>query len=174
MTRTLVLLPLTFALAAAGCERERRSHREAPPGTDVSSRLQVTELQPGPAIPVENIGAFQENRWAIAQGQIYYMQFNCAGCHAPGAGGGIGPPLNDAEWIYGSEPEQVVASIAEGRPNGMPAFRGKINDTQMWQLAAYIRSLSGLTPRDTWPARSDHMRQATSPRDPGFRSTAPD
>jgi mono/diheme cytochrome c family protein len=26
----------------------------------------------------------------------------------------------DDKWLYGSEPENIVASILEGRPNGMP------------------------------------------------------
>ena len=37
----------------------------------------------------------------------------------------MGPPLMDDKWIYGYEPEQVFATIVEGRPNGMPAFGGE-------------------------------------------------
>ena len=67
---------------------------------------------------------------------------NCTGCHAHG-GGAIGPPLMDDSWIYGSHPDQIFATIVEGRPNGMPSFRGKLPDYEIWQLAAYVRSLSG-------------------------------
>ena len=28
----------------------------------------------------------------------------------------------DAEWIYGSHPEQIYSDIVQGRPNGMPSF----------------------------------------------------
>lgn len=161
-------------VALSGCDRERREMRESPPATDVSGRVQVTELQPGAEIPVTHVSAFQENRWAVSQGQIYFMQFNCAGCHSPGGGGGMGPPLNDSEWIYGSEPQNVVATIVEGRPNGMPSFRGKINDTQLWHLAAYVRSLSGLVPRDAWPSRSDHLTQTSPAHKPEYRSMPPD
>ena len=55
----------------------------------------------------------------------------------------MGPPLMDDQWIYGSAPANIVATILEGRPNGMPAFRGKIPDHQAMQLAAYVRSISG-------------------------------
>ena len=30
----------------------------------------------------------------------------------------------------------------------MPSFRGKIPDDQIWQLVAYVRSLSGHAPKD--------------------------
>ena len=46
-----------------------------------------------------------------------------------------------------------------------PSFRGKISSAQLWQLAAYVRSMSGLTPPDTWPARTDHMQETVPRRD---------
>ena len=79
---------------------------------------------------------------------------NCTGCHAHG-GGAIGPPLMDDNWIYGSQPDQIFATIVEGRPNGMPSFRGKLPDYEIWQLAAYVRSLSGQTPKHAAPGRDD-------------------
>jgi cytochrome c oxidase cbb3-type subunit 3 len=79
---------------------------------------------------------------------------NCAGCHFHG-GGGMGVALMDDKWRYGGRIDQIVASIAEGRPNGMPAWRGKLTEQQMWQIAAYVRSLSGQVPKDTVSARAD-------------------
>ena len=54
----------------------------------------------------------------------------------------MGPALMDDEWIYGGRLEQIHQTLVEGRPNGMPAWGGKIPDEQLWQLAAYVRSLS--------------------------------
>ncbi|MBV9773981.1 MAG: c-type cytochrome [Gemmatimonadetes bacterium] len=159
-----VLAALGAALALAGCDREKRDFREIPPGATAFPIVQTTDIQAGPKTTDPSAGAYQESRWAVSQGQTLYEQYNCAGCHAPGGGGGMGPPLNDAEWIYGSDPENIFATIVEGRPNGMPSFRGKIDDAQLWQLVAYVRSLSGATPRDTWPARSDHMQEARPDR----------
>ena len=87
---------------------------------------------------------------------------NCSGCHANG-GGGMGAALMDYNWIYGSDPEQVFASIAEGRPNGMPSWKYKLGTQQIWQLVAYVRSLSSLTPKGARPGRADHMMVATPP-----------
>jgi cytochrome c oxidase cbb3-type subunit 3 len=69
----------------------------------------------------------------------------------------MGPPLMDAEWIYGSEPANIFATIAEGRPNGMPAFRERLSNDQIWRLVSYVRSMSGLLSKDTEPARDDAM-----------------
>ncbi len=69
----------------------------------------------------------------------------------------MGPPLMDANWIYGSQPQNIHDTIVEGRPNGMPSFRGKIPDQQIWELVAYVRSLGGLLPKDVAPGRDDHM-----------------
>lgn len=69
----------------------------------------------------------------------------------------MGPALMDDKWIYGSSIENIAATIREGRPNGMPSFRGKIPDQQVFQIAAYVRSLSGNEPQSATPARSDRM-----------------
>jgi cytochrome c oxidase cbb3-type subunit 3 len=63
----------------------------------------------------------------------------------------------DDKWIYGSTPENIHASIVQGRPNGMPAFGGKIPDAQVWQLVAYVRALGGLLRKDVRSTRNDHM-----------------
>jgi cytochrome c oxidase cbb3-type subunit III len=123
-----------------------------PPGGVVT-----TELRPGggspPAMP-DN--PYERNAWAVAEGKQLYERYNCVGCHAHG-GGGMGPPLMDPTWIYGSTSAQIHETIARGRPNGMPAFGDKIPDEQIWKLAAYVRSMSGLLRKDVSPSRDDHM-----------------
>ena len=74
-------------------------------------------------------------------GKRLFGQYNCSGCHSNG-GGGMGPSLMDDEWIYGGRLEQIHQTLVEGRPNGMPAWGGKIPDEQLWQIAAYVRSMS--------------------------------
>lgn len=157
---------LVLLLGIAGCQREKRDYREVPPGATAFPSVQTSELQAGPVTLDPSVVTYQENRWAVSQGQMFYTQFNCAGCHAPGGGGGMGPPLNDADWIYGSDPENIFATVVEGRPNGMPSFRGKIGNAQLWQLVAYVRTLSGLTPKDTWPVRVDAMEEVGPEPDP--------
>jgi cytochrome c oxidase cbb3-type subunit 3 len=99
---------------------------------------------------------YEQNAYALTEGKRLYAAFNCTGCHFHG-GGGIGPPLMDDKWIYGFAPEQVYASILQGRPNGMPSYLNKIPNHQVWQIAAYVRSMSGLVSNSAAPARSEQM-----------------
>lgn len=90
----------------------------------------------------------------------------------------MGPPLMDDEWIYGPQPENIFATIVQGRPNGMPAFGTRLSTTQVWQLASYIRSMSGLVRKDVAPGRSDAMQatpqeQATTEQRPVESSIPP-
>ena len=68
----------------------------------------------------------------------------------------MGPPLMDDEWRYGGRIDQIAASIAEGRPNGMPSWRGKLTDDQIWKLAAYVRS--PVRPAEQGCASQPHRR----------------
>jgi cytochrome c oxidase cbb3-type subunit III len=148
-----------LTLSLFGCEREERNFEGTPPSASGSMpAVRESPLQPGPPVrstPVS--GPYAENAYAVSQGKVLYNQFNCSGCHFQG-GGGIGPPLMDDQWVYGSQPENIFQTIAEGRPNGMPAFGGKIGVDQIWQLVAYVRSMSGLLRKDVAPGRSDDMQ----------------
>jgi len=85
--------------------------------------------------------AYYDNAAAVNTGKQLFKQYNCSGCHSNG-GGGMGPSLMDGEWIYGGRLEQIHQTLVEGRPNGMPAWGGKVSDPQLWQISAYVRSLS--------------------------------
>jgi cytochrome c oxidase cbb3-type subunit 3 len=155
MTRVFAILLLVLTTAA--CEREQRRFSEASPASGTPQTLKMGQLEPGgSAQQVTRRSEYDENAWAISEGQRYYEWFNCVGCHAHG-GGGMGPPLIDSRWIYGSEPENVFATIMQGRPNGMPAFRGRIPQQQAWQIVAFVRSIALLTPKDVRPQRSDSL-----------------
>jgi cytochrome c oxidase cbb3-type subunit III len=146
-----------MTLALVGCERESRKFSDPSLSATPLNPLSQSEIHPGGRAPPHDTGSpYDYNAYAIAQGKQLYEWFNCTGCHAQG-GGAIGPALMDDKWIYGSAPENIFATIVEGRPNGMPSFRGKIPTQQVWQLVAYVRSLSGQLPKDAAPSRSDHL-----------------
>jgi cytochrome c oxidase cbb3-type subunit III len=151
-------LCLLAVLLLAGCERERRGFKDTLPGNSALTTVTQTTLHAGPPTqPVTVESPYEDNAYAVSEGKRLYNQYNCSGCHFQG-GGGIGPPLMDQEWIYGSEPENIYATIVEGRPNGMPSFRNRIVSQQVWQLVAYVRSMSGLLRKDVAPGRSDDMQ----------------
>ena len=70
----------------------------------------------------------------------------------------MGPALMDDEWIYGSSIDAIAATITEGRPNGMPSFRNRATQEEIWQLAAYVRSLAGQVSSDAAPGRDEGLR----------------
>ena len=104
---------------------------------------------------------YESNAYNLSQGKRLYSWFGCKACHADGQGS-VGPGFLDGWWYYGPEMVSIFASIRDGRRHGMPAFRDKIPETQLWQLVSYVRALGGLVPSVRLPARSDHL-QATPP-----------
>jgi cytochrome c oxidase cbb3-type subunit 3 len=170
----LLLVPV----ALLSCERENRRFREvastASPPVVMQSELRAGG---GPG-DVAMDHPYLRNAWAMSEGKRLFSWMNCAGCHSPNGGGAMGPPLSDEEWVYGVEPEKIFATISGGRPNGMPAFGGKLSNQQIWQLVAYVRTLSGLQRKDVKPSRSDAMTEKESevrrpPREPQASTTPP-
>jgi len=185
MMRIVCLLALCLASLTA-CEREqRRYNAPASPASPASDAglSRMGPFQPGPAasaasgasssapiasaasapasaastsLPPTSANPHEENAVAVAEGKRVYRWYNCNGCHATG-GGSLGPALMDDEWLYGHEPQQIVATILQGRPNGMPAFAARIPEDQVWKIAAYVRSMSGQLRSDVAPSRSDGL-----------------
>src|SRR5215212_8654747 len=154
-TRLLAAVVLTLLIA---CEREERRYRELPAASARRNTERLTTLIPGPYTADAHVkNPYEGNAFAISEGKRLYTWYNCVGCHWNG-GGGMGPPLMDDKWIYGSDPENIFSTIVEGRPNGMPSFRGKIPDYQVWQLVAFVQSLSGNVPKDAANGRPDSMQ----------------
>jgi cytochrome c oxidase cbb3-type subunit 3 len=155
--RTALALIAVAGLAAAACERETRRYQEVSVASTRAEGVPQTPLRVGGAMPEEHkLSPYTKNAYGQSEGKRLFSAFNCTGCHANG-GGGIGPALMDAKWIYGYEPEQIYSSIVEGRPDGMPAFGGRIPSQQVWQLVSYIDALAGQVPQDAAPSRADDM-----------------
>lgn len=157
MTTRASRLIIVLLIVVTACKREERRFRESPPGQIPQGIVRVSALQPG--VPVDTThmaNPYENNAYAISEGGRLFGWYNCAGCHANG-GGGMGPPLMDDRWIYGSAPENIFTTIVQGRPNGMPSFAGRIPTQQVWMLVAYVRSLSGLTPSAARGSRTDHI-----------------
>jgi cytochrome c oxidase cbb3-type subunit III len=147
----------------AGCEREHRDFDSPSGAAPPASPVMVSHLSPGPLPPSASSPGdarqalrYEGNAFHVGEGQRLFKWFNCSGCHGNG-GGSIGPALMDGQWRYGGSLAQIRASIEQGRPNGMPSFAGKITPQQSWQLAAYVRSLSGNVSKDVPPSRREGL-----------------
>ena len=174
--RDSLLLLGAAALTLAACDREERLSRAKPIGETIPAGQSPDTIWPGGTkAPVLDARAalYDNNAPAVSEGQFLYSKMNCVGCHSHG-GGGMGPPLMDDEWRYGGRIDQIAASITEGRPNGMPSWRGKLTEDQVWKLAAYVRSMSGQPSKDVVGSRPDAMSgpapQTLTPREPAHTS----
>jgi cytochrome c oxidase cbb3-type subunit 3 len=150
---------LALSAALCGCQREQRAFAtpglaDAPPVTTPMNTVlgDTTDL----AFRDRQQRTYEDNAYQVSQGEQLYSAFNCVGCHAHG-GGDVGPALMDDKWIYGGEIDQIYLSIAQGRANGMPAFGGMIPSQQIWQIAAYVRSMGGHGPKSARASRADHL-----------------
>jgi cytochrome c oxidase cbb3-type subunit 3 len=158
------------------CSRETREF-DPPQGTLAAPLVRQTSFQVGaPALPASAAASaapvgpttpytVEGNAYAVSTGKRLFRWYNCSGCHAPGGGGDWGPPLSDDRWIYGSRPQDIFDSIVQGRPYGMPSFGRHIPEDQVWDLVAYVRSMSGQLRGDVASGRSDGL----SPREPETR-----
>ncbi|MCA1652876.1 MAG: cytochrome c [Sphingomicrobium sp.] len=154
--RTSVIVALVLLTA---CRREQRKTEDKSFATTVPAGTQPGLLVAGGQLafkPDPKQAAYEHNANALAEGQRLFSWMNCVGCHSHG-GGGMGPALMDDEWRYGGRIDQIAATIVEGRPNGMPSFRGKLTDDQVWKVAAYVRSLSGQPTKDVVSSRADEL-----------------
>jgi len=113
-------------------------------------QVPVVNLLPGD-VPIQTRTASpaMDDPEAAQRGMDYFTQMNCVGCHAPNGAGGMGPALSNAKFIYGSEPANIYLSILQGRPAGMPAWGEMLPDQVIWDLVAYIKSISK-EPSGSW------------------------
>lgn len=158
-------IAMMLVASAGACQREERQFSIPEASARPLTVQPQTNLYAGepplvtadafdPAMP-----GYAETAYAVSEGSVLYMSFNCVGCHAMG-GGAIGPPFLDSKWLYGSTPDSIAQTILGGRPNGMPSFRNKLGTQQLYFLVAYVRSLGGLVRGDAVPARLDDLRTA--------------
>ena len=95
----------------------------------------------------QDVMAVAANAEAKEMGQRLFLTY-CAQCHGSDAKGAKGfPNLTDGDWLFGGTPDQIKESIAKGRDAAMPAkgVKPDLTGDQIKDLAAYVRSLSGLS-----------------------------
>lgn len=144
-----------FALAAAallacgaiGCGDDRaKSGQLMPDVRPAAARIRTSALQAGPGtVMPEAPNPYAADGAALAEGRGLYLGMNCHGCHGSAGGGGIGPPLADADWIYGGADANIYQAIMQGRPNGMPTYGARLPEESAWKIAAFVRTLTDST-----------------------------
>jgi len=96
---------------------------------------------------VQYVGSLSEINGAekTEEGELLFLD-NCAACHMDDGTGDrfVGAPnLTDAIWLYGSDPATLEQTITFARFGEMPAWAGRLSESQIRQAAVYIHSLGG-------------------------------
>jgi cytochrome c oxidase cbb3-type subunit 3 len=125
---------VAFVAACKGKENKPAAERSVA-GGDVGT---AANPKPGGGI---HMRTFHGNKQQAIAGRELFLRYNCYGCHGGLAGGGMGPSLRDDEWKYGGTDSAIYASIRDGRPAGMPKWKGTIPDTGLRDLVVYIKSM---------------------------------
>jgi cytochrome c oxidase cbb3-type subunit 3 len=94
------------------------------------------------AMPIPELA---KDEAAMKMGARLYSNY-CAICHGSDAKGSHGfPNLADQHWRWGGAPEQIQASILNGRQAMMPAWADILGDDGIKNVAAHVRQdLAGL------------------------------
>lgn len=80
---------------------------------------------------------------AVAIGRNLFAN-NCAACHGSDGRGATGfPNLTDRDWLWGGEPETIVATISQGRVGVMAPWIEVLGEKGVDDAAAYVLTLSG-------------------------------
>ena len=81
----------------------------------------------------------------LAKGKAIYGQ-QCVACHGEQGKGNreLGAPnLTDAIWLYGSELENIIETLQNGRAGVMPAWSGRLDPVTIKAVTVYVHSLGG-------------------------------
>jgi cytochrome c oxidase cbb3-type subunit 3 len=102
------------------------------------------EMEADKAKAAAAAGAMEENPYehdekSRAEGKVLYAE-KCADCHGKDLRGGDGPSLVD-HLRHGEQDKEKFASIAGGRPGGMPAFETELGRDRIWKVLAYVDSV---------------------------------
>jgi cytochrome c oxidase cbb3-type subunit 3 len=107
---------------------------------DHPQHIQLGRTAPNPAA-LRLTSPFGADPQVRTVGSQLYLSYNCIDCHGMDGSGAMGPSLADGRWRFGGTANEVFESIYQGRPEGMPAWGGRISDADIWRLVAYVRSL---------------------------------
>lgn len=82
---------------------------------------------------------------AAARGAAIFRD-TCGACHGTDGKGkwDLGAPnLTDGIWLFGGAPDDIRATVENGRGGVMPSWQGRLDDATIKALAIYVHALGG-------------------------------
>jgi mono/diheme cytochrome c family protein len=154
----LVLFVGTSFLTGCGIFKKSAIEEEA----EVTEALEEVAPDPKPSVtpstppsrpidPVISAGGISAAD--LDQGQMLYSR-QCGGCHGARGEGRMGPNLTDEYTLYGGTISAIQNVIKNGH-GGMPAFGGRMSDTDIFRIANYVNSIVGSNPPGAKPPQGN-------------------
>jgi len=94
---------------------------------------------------VRQISGQEADAAAATEGTTVFAD-NCAACHGDDGKGNrdLGAPnLTDAIWLYGGDVASLTTTVTYARAGVMPAWAGRLSESQIRQVATYVHQLGG-------------------------------
>ncbi len=94
---------------------------------------------------VRQISGQEADAAAATEGATVFAD-NCAACHGDDGKGNrdLGAPnLTDAIWLYGGDVASLTTTVTYARAGVMPAWAGRLSESQIRQVATYVHQLGG-------------------------------
>ncbi|AFM41108.1 cytochrome c, mono- and diheme variants family [Desulfosporosinus acidiphilus SJ4] len=120
------IVTLLIVLLLIGCSKQPAPTTPPPAQTGQSTNTPATNVANGASAAKTEV-----------TGATLYTT-NCSGCHGVTGAGASGPAINTDEWKNNSSKVQGVVKKGQGT---MPAFTGKLNDTQIKAIGDFVASL---------------------------------
>jgi cytochrome c oxidase cbb3-type subunit 3 len=122
------------------------SERDCFKRTDVKDAYRVEQALKEKAssqLSEEQLRAMVKDPEVVKRGEAIFAT-NCVSCHAPDAGGLVGPNLTDDYWIHGGKMTEIVNTITNGVPEkGMISWKNILGPEKIHEVAAFVKSIHG-------------------------------
>ncbi len=155
LSPAVTLLALLFTAAWSGGEaRDLTAGWNGGEALSSAAEPAILSQQQVPPVRVEgtvNVGGnapreqpmknpFAGNKQAAEEGEGIFVSMNCDACHWLPPGGAVGPSLADGRWRWPGS-GGIFQSIYGGRPKGMPAYGGTLDQQSIWKIVTYLEML---------------------------------
>jgi len=114
---------------------------------EYKAELKAGDEQYGPLFKkymAMDIPSVAKDAQAMEIGERLFLN-TCAQCHGSDAQGVKGyPNLTDTDWLYGGDPQTIMATLQDGRSGFMPPMADAVGSADdVLNLSHYVLSLSG-------------------------------
>lgn len=111
---------------------------------ETQSRLNAARIEKTLApFATRGVRELAEDPLALGVGRNLFLN-NCATCHGSDGGGAPGfPNLTDRDWLWGGDPDTVLASISDGRTGIMPPWSEALGARGIEDMLSYVMGLQG-------------------------------